>query len=64
MPFQLYQRSKLAQTAAALNAVPSWNLTPVCSSKVQDLASSLEVQDLARLGSISVPPALVLTRPS
>jgi len=61
---KLYQRSKLAQTAAALNAVPSWNFTPCCSSKLQTLASGDTVHDLARLGSISVPPGLVLTKPS
>ena len=54
----------LTQTAWALNGVPSWNLTPCCSSKVQVLAPLLEVQDLARLGSISVEPGLVFTRPS
>ena len=35
---KLYQRSKLVQTAAALNGVPSWNLTPSRSLNVHDLA--------------------------
>ena len=33
-PVQLYQRSKLAQTASALKSVPSENFTPSRSVKV------------------------------
>ena len=64
MPFQLYQRSKLAQTASALNSVPSWNFTPSCRSKLKVLPSGEVSQDFASNGASSVVPGLVETRPS
>ncbi len=64
MPLKLYQRSKLVQTAAASKSVPSVNFTPLRSEKVQVLPSVLVSHFSARAGTMSVPPSLVVTRPS
>src|SRR5918999_3311547 len=63
-PVQLYQRSKLAQTASALKSVPSWNLTPSRSVKVWDLPSGADSHAVASSGSTSVVPGAAPTRPS
>jgi hypothetical protein len=57
----LYQRSKFAQTASALKSVPSWNFTPSCRVNVHFLPSSDDSHSLASAGTISVPPASVVT---
>ncbi len=44
-------RSKLNLTASALSGVPSWNLTPGFSLKVQTSPSGLDVQDSASPGN-------------
>src|SRR5512133_26622 len=61
-PAKLYQRSKLKQTAAALNGVPSWNLTPRRRKNVQVRPSLLVVQCVASLGTTCVPPRSTSTR--
>jgi hypothetical protein len=52
----LYQRSKFAQTAFALNAVPSWNFTPVRRLNVHVFPSFDCVQLVARSGRRFVVP--------
>src|SRR5664280_392885 len=64
MPLKLYQRSKLKQTAAALNSVPSWNFTFLRRLNVQVMPSGLGCQVSASAGTTSVPPCFVVTRPS
>jgi hypothetical protein len=61
---KLYQRLKLKQTASALKSVPSLNFTPSRRVKVQVRPSALGVHSVARDGTMSVPPAFVVTRPS
>jgi hypothetical protein len=63
-PVQLYQRSKLAQTASPLKSVPSENLTPSRSVKVYDFPSSEAFHSVASSGSSSVVPGLAPTSPS
>ena len=63
-PVQLYQRSKLAQTASALKSVPSWNLTPSRRVNVWDLPSGADSHSVASSGSTSVVPGAAPTRPS
>jgi hypothetical protein len=57
-----YQRVKLKQTAAALNGVPSENLTPLRSAKVQIRWFLLTFQPVARLGAGMLVPVLKPTR--
>ena len=52
----MYQRSKLAQTASALNGVPSWNLTPSRRWNVHVRPSLLVSHDVARDGTTSEVP--------
>ena len=47
---KLYQRSKLKQTASALNGSPSWNVTPSWSVNVQVRPSSLASQLVGEAG--------------
>jgi hypothetical protein len=60
----LYHRLKFAQTAAELNGVPSWNLTPRRNVNVQVLPSRLGVQRVANFGCNCVVPGFSSTRPS
>ena len=61
---KLYQRLKLAQTAAALNGVPSVNLTFGRSANVHDFPAFDDFQLVASDGATVVVPGLRLTRPS
>ena len=63
-PVQLYQRSRLKQTASALKSVPSWNLTPSRRVKVWVLPPSVVSHLVASRGSTSVVPGAAPTRPS
>src|SRR5438067_13413364 len=60
----LYQRSKLKQTAAASNGVPSENLTPCLRANVQVLPSLLWSHFSASAGSRSAVPGLFWIRVS
>jgi len=53
---------KFAQTAAALNAVPSENFTPLRSWNVQARPFLLAFHDVARLGAMMLVPFLKPTR--
>ena len=61
---KLYQRSKLKQTASALNGVPSWNVTPWRRLNVQDMPSGEASQLSASDGSTSEVPGLSRVNPS
>src|ERR671918_492996 len=54
-PSKLYQRSKLKQTASALNGSPSWNVTSSRSSNVQSRPSSLNRGGSRMTGSEDAP---------
>ena len=61
----LYQRSKLKQTASALNGSPSWNVTPSLRVKVHVARKSSLVSQLsARPGTTSVVPGSSAVKPS
>ncbi len=60
----MYQRSKLKQTASALNGSPSWNVTPSCRVNVYAWPLSETSQSVARPGTTSVPPGARVTSPS
>ena len=60
----MYQRLKLKQTAAELNGVPSWNVTPLRSWNVQVLPFLEAFQLVASLGTTTVPPGFRPTSPS
>ena len=61
---KLYHRSKFAQTAFALNGVPSWKRTPVRSLNVHTRPPFVAVHDFASFGTTIVVPDLSPTRPS
>src|SRR5919204_6124782 len=63
-PVKPYHRSKLKQTAAALNGVPSWNFTPRRRRKVHVRRSLLVFHFVASFGTTLVPPWATPTRPS
>jgi hypothetical protein len=63
-PVKLYQRLKFAHTAAALNGVPSVNLTFLRSANVHDLPALEPFQLVASDGTTVVVPGLSPTRPS
>lgn len=60
----LVRRSKVALTAAALNGVPSWNLTPRRSLKVITVPSREISQDSASAGMNSPVRRSAVTRVS
>jgi hypothetical protein len=58
----VYQRVKFAHTAAALNAVPSENFTPLRSLNVQARRFLLVVHAVASDGTTMLVPFLKVTR--
>ena len=61
---KLYHRSKFAQTAFALNGVPSWNRIPVRRLNDHTRPPFEAFHDLASDGTTVVVPGLRPTRPS
>ena len=52
-PSTVLARSMFAFTASALNGVPSWNVTPSRRVMSSTVASSLNVQSVASIGTSS-----------
>ena len=65
-PSTAMRRSNATWTAALVNGVPSWNVTPSCRWNVNSVLSGLASQLVASRGAIPMasPSILYWTRPS